>query len=407
MLLIFIRVKRTFLLSSFDLILNLATNKQKRSETTKKMSKQRENERTENERTENERTESERTEEWKNDWDERARLQAYAALVRSSIVTTSRLFNDWWDKIINIKSTKLINSSFNEKNQRKRRTSESFSLSSNVEKCRKWCIDIRYNTAVLNDSAYFIQRRAHQILESDESFVDNWRKWWRCWFYINWFHQSQNQSEWTIARLVVYLINIVAFTSHSLIVFFTSAHSAHLRERILIQHRLLVFKHNWQNVVASLLVLRIRSTVTWWLWDWSRFSTFMTDNLYSNREWVIKWSNDERESDEKMLFYVQNYSFIFSHAASFFISFMIIDLRFRHITFEQRVFLIIVLEEENDENITKKRDRVSEKEWSISTMSENLLNYSRLVLESFNIRSNHDVIAITRKHHSSTEKDRE
>jgi hypothetical protein len=50
---------------------------------------------------------------------------------------------------------------------------------------------------------------------------------------------------------------------------------------------------------------------------------------------------------------------------------------------------------------------VSEKEWSISTMSENLLNYSRLVLESFNIRSNHDVIAITRKHHSSTEKDRE
>jgi hypothetical protein len=41
---------------------------------------------------------------------------------------------------------------------------------------------------------------------------------------------------------------------------------------------------------------------------------------------------------------------------------MIIDLRFRHITFEQRVFLIIVLEEENDENITKKRDRVSEKE---------------------------------------------
>jgi hypothetical protein len=62
MLLIFIRIKRTFLLSSFDLILNLATNKQRESETTKRMSEQRENERTENERTESERTESERTE---------------------------------------------------------------------------------------------------------------------------------------------------------------------------------------------------------------------------------------------------------------------------------------------------------------------------------------------------------
>jgi hypothetical protein len=72
-----------------------------------------------NERTENERTESERTEEWKNDWNERARLQAYAVLIRSSIVTTSRLFNDWWNKIINIKSIKLINSSFNEKDQKK------------------------------------------------------------------------------------------------------------------------------------------------------------------------------------------------------------------------------------------------------------------------------------------------
>ncbi len=195
-----------------------------------------------------------------------------------------------------------------------------------------------------SDSAYFIQRRVHQILEFDEFFVDNWRRWWRCWFCINWFHQSQNQSEWTIARLVAYLINIVAFTSHSLIVFFTSAHSAHLRERVFIQHRLFVFKHNWQSVVASLLVLRIRSTMTWWLWDWSRFSTFMTDNLYSNKEWMIKWSNDERKNDEKILFYVQNYSFIFSHAASFFISFMIIDLRFRHIIFEQRIFLIIVFD---------------------------------------------------------------
>jgi hypothetical protein len=62
MLLIFIRIKRTFLLFSFDLILNLATNKQKRDETTKRMSEQKENERTENERTESERTENERTE---------------------------------------------------------------------------------------------------------------------------------------------------------------------------------------------------------------------------------------------------------------------------------------------------------------------------------------------------------
>jgi hypothetical protein len=40
-----------------------------------------------------------------------------------------------------------------------------------------------------------------------------------------------------------------------------------------------------------------------------------------------------------MLFYVQNYSFIFSHMTSFFFFFMIIDLRFRHIIFEQRIFL--------------------------------------------------------------------
>ncbi len=111
---------------------------------------------------------------------------------------------------------------------------------------------------------------------------------------------------------------------------------------------MLVFKHSWQNVVASLFTLWIRSTVTWWLWDWSRFSTFMTNNLYSNKEWMIKWSNDERKNDEKMLFYVQNYSFIFSHAASFFISFMIIDLRFRHIIFEQRIFLIIVFDKQRE-----------------------------------------------------------
>ncbi len=189
---------------------------------------------------------------------------------------------------------------------------------------------------MLSDSAYFIQRRAHQILESDEFFVDSWRKWWRCWFCINWFHQSQNQSKWTIARFVIYLINIVALTSHSLIVFLIFAHSAHLRERVFTQHRLLVFKHIWQNDVASLLSLRVRATMTWWLWDWLKeFSMFMTNNLCSSKEWMIKWSNDKKKkNDEKMLFYVQNYSFIFSHTTSFFISFMIIDLRFRYIIFE-------------------------------------------------------------------------
>jgi hypothetical protein len=136
--------------------------------------------------------------------------------------------------------------------------------------------------------------------------------------------------------------------SHSLIVFFIFAHFAHLRERVFTQHRLFVFKHNWQNVVASFLILRIRSTVTWWLWSWLKFSTFMTNNLYSNRKWVIKWLNDEKANDEKMLFYVQNYSFIFSYAASFFISFMIIDLRFRHIIFEQRIFLIIVFDRQRE-----------------------------------------------------------
>jgi hypothetical protein len=59
------------------------------------------------------------------------------------------------------------------KKTKEKKTNESFSLSFNVEKCKKWCIDIRYNFAVLSDSAYFIQRRVHQILEFDESFVDN------------------------------------------------------------------------------------------------------------------------------------------------------------------------------------------------------------------------------------------
>jgi uncharacterized protein YlxW (UPF0749 family) len=55
MLLIFIRIKRTFLLFSFDLILNLATNKQKKRDN-------KENERIKNER---ERKNKERTNEQK------------------------------------------------------------------------------------------------------------------------------------------------------------------------------------------------------------------------------------------------------------------------------------------------------------------------------------------------------
>ncbi len=157
---------------------------------------------------------------------------------------------------------------------------------------------------MLSDSAYFIQRRAHQILESDEFFVDSWRKWWRCWFCINWFHQSQNQSKWTIARFVIYLINIVALTSHSLIVFLIFAHSAHLWKRVFTQHRLFVFKHIWQNDVASFLFLRIRSTMMWWLWNWLKFSTFMTNNLCLSREWVIKWSNDERKKTTKKCYFM-------------------------------------------------------------------------------------------------------
>jgi hypothetical protein len=50
--------------------------------------------------------------------------------------------------------------------------------------------------------------------------------------------------------------------------------------------------------------LRIRSTVTWWLWDWLKFSTFMTDNLCSSRKWVIKWSNDEKEKTTKKCYFM-------------------------------------------------------------------------------------------------------
>jgi hypothetical protein len=82
---------------------------------------------------------------------------------------------------------------------------------------------------------------------------------------IDFINRKINQ--WTIARFVAYLINIVALTSHSLIVFLTFAHSAHLRERVFTQHRLLVFKHNWQSVVARFFSFRIRSTMKWWLWN--------------------------------------------------------------------------------------------------------------------------------------------
>ncbi len=116
---------------------------------------------------------------------------------------------------------------------------------------------------------------------------------------IDFINRKINQ--WTIARLVAYLINIVALTSHSLILSFIFAHFAHLRERVFTQHRLFVFKHNWQNVVASLLSLRIRSTVKWWLWDWLKFSTFMTSNLCSSREWMIKWSNDEKKRRKNVI----------------------------------------------------------------------------------------------------------
>jgi uncharacterized membrane protein len=63
MLLIFIRVKRTFLLFFFDLILNFAINKRKKRNNKKRMSEQKisENERTEKERANKERANKERT----------------------------------------------------------------------------------------------------------------------------------------------------------------------------------------------------------------------------------------------------------------------------------------------------------------------------------------------------------
>ncbi len=66
MLLIFIRIKQTFLLSSFDLILNLATNKQKEKRKRTESERERKNrEKTSEQRTSEQR--NERTEELKND----------------------------------------------------------------------------------------------------------------------------------------------------------------------------------------------------------------------------------------------------------------------------------------------------------------------------------------------------
>jgi hypothetical protein len=99
------------------------------------------------------------------------------------------------------------------------------------------------------------------------------------------------------ARFVVYLTNIVTFTSHCEIIFFTFAQFAYLRKRVLIQHCLLVIKHDWQNDFASFLFLWIRSTVTWW-------SMFMINNKqFMFKQKVIKWwSNNEKKNDEKMLY---------------------------------------------------------------------------------------------------------
>jgi sortase (surface protein transpeptidase) len=62
MLLIFIRVKQTFLLSSFDLILNLAINKQKEKRERTKSERERKNKERTNEQKTNEQR-NERTEE--------------------------------------------------------------------------------------------------------------------------------------------------------------------------------------------------------------------------------------------------------------------------------------------------------------------------------------------------------
>ncbi len=66
MLLIFIRIKQTFLLSSFDLILNFAINKQREKRERTKNEREQKNRDKASEQKANEQR-NERTEEWKND----------------------------------------------------------------------------------------------------------------------------------------------------------------------------------------------------------------------------------------------------------------------------------------------------------------------------------------------------
>jgi flagellar biosynthesis component FlhA len=68
MLLIFIRIKRTFLLFFFDLILNLATNKQKKTKQSKKCERTKnERERKNKEKTNEQRTNEQKTSEQRNE----------------------------------------------------------------------------------------------------------------------------------------------------------------------------------------------------------------------------------------------------------------------------------------------------------------------------------------------------
>jgi flagellar biosynthesis component FlhA len=67
MLLIFIRVKRTFLLSFFDLILNLAINKQRKRDNKKNERTKSERERKNKEKTNEQRTNEQKVNEQKNE----------------------------------------------------------------------------------------------------------------------------------------------------------------------------------------------------------------------------------------------------------------------------------------------------------------------------------------------------
>jgi hypothetical protein len=201
MLLIFIRIKRRFLLFFFDLILNLAINKQ-RDEITKKEWTNKKRTRTKEQR-ENERTESERIKEWKNDWDERASLQTYAVLIRSNIIITLRLFNDWWNKIINIKSIKLINNSFNEKNKKKKRTKVShYRLTSKNAKndvltfdtiLQCWAIQrISFSVVLIKFSSLM---NLSSTIEKNDDDVDS--------ALIDFINRKINQNEWSRDSLLI------------------------------------------------------------------------------------------------------------------------------------------------------------------------------------------------------------